>query len=76
MDQSSPVVCFHCGQTTNDPDAGPRLNRLQNGRSCPACADRLLRSLPSLVREVAADMERIELEGLGHAGPYLPDEPA
>jgi hypothetical protein len=76
MNESAPVVCFHCGQTTTSPDAGPLLNRLHDGRACPACADRLLRTLPSLVREVAGDMERLELEGLGNSNPYLPDEPA
>jgi len=75
MSERAPVVCFHCGQSTASVDEGPRLNRLADGRPCPACADRLLRSLPSLVRDVALELERIEHEE-HDSGSYLPDEPA
>jgi hypothetical protein len=80
MTDSAPPLCFHCGQPTETGEEGPRLNRMQDGRPCPSCADRLLESLPSLVREVAAEIEPLEepepeyeaFEG----DPYLPDEPA
>jgi len=82
MDGESPL-CFHCGQPTESGEEGPRLNRLEDGRACPACADRLLQSLPSLVREVALELESLEepeYEGVEYDGPeddtYLPDEPA
>ena len=39
------VVCFQCGQSVGEP---PRLNRLDEGGSCPACAERLLDMLPSI----------------------------
>jgi hypothetical protein len=73
---SSPAapVCFHCGLSTESTEDGPRLNRLPDGLPCPACADRLLASLPSLLRDVAWDVERVRNE---EADDYWrPDEPA
>ena len=37
------AVCFQCGHTVGDP---PQLNRLADGRRCPACRDRALDSVP------------------------------
>jgi len=77
MNQSASPVCFHCGQPTASTEEGPRLNRLPDGQPCPACADRLLQSLPSLVGDVAQEMEsmeQLEFEGLDDS--FLPDEPA
>ena len=39
------VVCFQCGQTVGDP---PRANVRPDGSPCPACAERLLASLPPI----------------------------
>lgn len=38
------TLCFTCGLPISDP---PRFNHLPNGRSCPACRDRLLESIPA-----------------------------
>jgi hypothetical protein len=43
---SAPTLCIHCGLSAGNP---PRLNRLEDGRVCPACADRLLMSLPPVL---------------------------
>ena len=45
-DSNQTVVCFQCGQAVGDP---PALNELDGGAPCPACAERLLESLPSLL---------------------------
>ncbi len=45
MRQSHEVVCFSCGQPVGDP---PRLNTTPGGDNCPACAERLLESLPGV----------------------------
>lgn len=74
MSDPAAPVCFHCGQSTESSEDGPRLNRLPDGQPCPACADRLLASLPSLVRDVAGDIERVAREESFED--YLPDEPA
>jgi len=74
MSEPAAPVCFHCGQTTESDEDGPKLNRLPDGQACPACADRLLASLPSLVREVAGEIERVTREE--SRDDYLPDEPA
>jgi len=59
--ESKPPICFTCGQTT---ETGTRLNRTDDGRVCPACADRLLADLPALLpghgrtaEELAAEAE-------------------
>jgi len=43
---SNPTLCFTCGQGA---DCGTRLNRLDDGRVCPTCAERLMEGLPSLL---------------------------
>jgi len=77
MADSVSPVCFHCGQTTESSEDGPRLNRLNDGRPCPVCADRLLEMLPSLVTEVARDIAEVEADpsALGDDAQF-PDEPA
>jgi hypothetical protein len=50
-------VCFACGQSTGQ---RPRLNRLTDGRVCPACRDRLMDSLPPLLPSHLAE---VSLEG-------------
>lgn len=42
----APPICIHCGLSAGSP---PRLNRLEDGRLCPACAERLLDALPPLL---------------------------
>lgn len=74
MSDPAAPVCFHCGLTTETSEDGPRLNRLPDGQPCPACADRLLASLPSLVRDVSMEIERVMREE--SIDDYLPDEPA
>lgn len=39
-------LCIACGRPTGP---GPRLNLLSDGRTCPACRDRLLDSLPPVL---------------------------
>jgi hypothetical protein len=39
-------LCIGCGQPTGP---GPRLNQLPDGRTCPACRDRLLATLPPVL---------------------------
>lgn len=41
------VVCFQCSQPVAD-EMGPRLNEIEEGESCPACASRLLEGLPPI----------------------------
>jgi len=41
---SSETMCIQCGQPAGDP---LRLNHMPNGKSCTACRDRLLDSLPA-----------------------------
>ena len=49
------TVCIACGLVVGEP---PRLNRLQNGQTCPACRERVLdavpAALPSLHRSEAS----------------------
>jgi hypothetical protein len=57
MPRSAPTLCIHCGQAAGDPT---RFNRLQDGRACPTCADRLLAMLPSVLpasKEAVAELE-------------------
>jgi len=52
MSGSNPTRCFTCGE----PAAGRRvINRLSDGRFCPACAERTLDALPSLLPRVAEE---------------------
>jgi len=43
---TSDPICFTCGQPAGP---APRWNRLDDGRACPSCAERLLDSLAPLV---------------------------
>jgi hypothetical protein len=76
---SAPTLCIHCGLSAGHP---PRLNRLEDGRVCPACADRLLMSLPpalpgSAQLEDAEDESEDELEAeTSEYGPPDYDRPA
>ena len=80
MDSGLPPVCFHCGQPTESSEDGPRLNRVDDGTPCPACAERLLEDLPSLVSDVVfslAEAEEIESDvAASGEDEFLPDEPA
>ncbi|NUP96722.1 MAG: hypothetical protein HUU28_11225 [Planctomycetaceae bacterium] len=62
MPRSAPTLCIHCGQAAGDPT---RFNRLQDGRACPTCADRLLAMLPPVLpasKEAVAELEGAEDE--------------
>ena len=61
------VVCFHCGQ----PIGHPPVIHTVGGRPCPACAERLLESLPGVFHTpFAAEAEapeRVRVEpGVGY----------
>lgn len=43
MGRAQDTLCIGCGLPAGNP---PRLNRLDDGRVCPTCRDRLLESLP------------------------------
>ncbi|MFM7298423.1 MAG: hypothetical protein ACKO4Q_14550 [Planctomycetota bacterium] len=57
MRRENHPICFQCGQTTGDLT---RFNRLRDGRACPACAERLLAALPSLLPRQGAPAELAE----------------
>jgi hypothetical protein len=46
-------LCIACGRPTG-PE--PRLNQLPDGRTCPACRDRLLDTLPPVLPSVMAEL--------------------
>jgi len=59
MDESTGALCITCGQAF----AGPtRINTLPSGQACPACRDRLLESLPSLLPSECEEDEFAEDE--------------
>jgi hypothetical protein len=72
----APTLCIHCGLEAGHP---PRLNRFEDGRVCPACADRLLASLPPVlpadVAQVEADPNDYESEYQDYGEPDF-DRPA
>ena len=59
MSHAAAPICFHCGLPAPSPDAteGPKLNRMQDGETCPTCADRLLDLLPPALPRVGARAE-------------------
>jgi hypothetical protein len=57
----SATFCFTCGQPVTEP---PRLNRLPGGEPCPACRERALDAVPSV----------LPMPGAGRAG-RIPVEP-
>lgn len=64
------VVCFQCGQSVGEP---PRLNRMDGGGSCPACAERLLDMLPSIFHTpleglMEGDSEALQPLSVDHPG--------
>ena len=46
MADASDSICFYCSQAFT---LDGRLNRTEDGRPCPICAERLLEALPPLV---------------------------
>ena len=46
MGESNPSICIQCGHST---DHTKRLNRLEDGRVCTSCRDRLLELLPPML---------------------------
>jgi hypothetical protein len=53
-DGDNPSICITCGEEASE----TRLNRLEDGRVCPACRDRLLHQLAPLLPGLGR--ERIE----------------
>ena len=45
MGQGKGIVCIQCGHSVGDP---PVLNVMPEGGNCPACAERLLETLPPI----------------------------
>lgn len=45
MGRGQAIVCIQCGHPVGDP---PVLNKLPEGGNCPACAERLLETLPPI----------------------------
>lgn len=45
MGEGKAIVCIQCGRSVGDP---PVLNELPEGGNCPACAERLLETLPPI----------------------------
>ena len=69
---ATPSICFTCAQAT---DEGTELNRLEDGRVCPSCAERLIEDLPSLLPGGApAEPEEVE-EAAEAPGPHLVTDP-
>jgi hypothetical protein len=67
-------VCFQCGQAFNLKDELPSL---PDGSPCPACAERMLASLPSLLPSASFEEEEPEaafapLEATGDNDPPQP----
>jgi len=59
------TICITCGQALGEI---PRLNRLEDGRPCPSCRDRLLEILPpalpaAVAHEVEVEPDHGSLEG-------------
>jgi len=50
-------VCITCGESVGEPY---RLNRLQDGRICPTCRDRVLAALPPIFPRRTSVAEKIE----------------
>jgi len=69
MSTPNETRCFTCRQLVREP---PVLNELADGSSCPACRNRVLDSLPSLLPsspvEVEVEVEEDE-EDDGDGGP-------
>jgi len=62
-------LCIACGRPTG-PE--PRLNQLPDGRTCPACRDRLLDTLPPVLPSALAELsfEEWSDEGEGSGDDY------
>ncbi len=68
------VVCIQCGQPIGDP---PRLNLLAEEEPCPACAERLLESLPGIFHTPYESPTEAPVDtGSGYEGSgYEPSDP-
>ena len=65
MSEINETRCFKCRQLVEDP---PVLNQLEDGSSCPACSDRVLDALPSLLPSSPVELEIEDVEE-GERGP-------
>lgn len=57
MTEADNAICFQCGQ---DAAQTRRLNRLDDGRPCPVCADRLLMLLPPVLPAESAAVDAVD----------------
>ncbi|QDU69271.1 hypothetical protein [Engelhardtia mirabilis] len=87
MESSREPVCFTCKQPLGDP---PILNEIEGGQACPACAMRVLESLPPVLPRSGApigerdwapavareDESSFELSGSSFDPNDFPPEPA
>ena len=55
-------VCFTCGESVGEPY---RLNRLEDGRICPSCRDRVLAALPPIFPSRPGAVLEIEVDAVG-----------
>jgi DNA-directed RNA polymerase subunit RPC12/RpoP len=67
----TPAICFECGQDSRV-DSG-RLNRLDDGRPCPTCSERLMASLRPLLPGWDAEPENADAQLPGLGADYAPD---
>ncbi|MFT5290342.1 MAG: hypothetical protein ACI82F_002416 [Planctomycetota bacterium] len=72
MTDLSDPRCFTCRNPVQEP---PVLNELDDGTNCPACRDRVLDSLPSLLPSAPSDLEiestrDDETKARGQHGPH------
>ena len=64
-------ICFSCGQATSDP---PKINRLDDGRPCLACQDRLLNELPPALPGMGFFGEEAEADAFAGIDEYEVDD--
>ena len=56
------VVCFQCGNPVAD-ESGPRLNKIDEDRNCPACVKRLLEDMQPIFHTPWKVDQPVEQEG-------------
>lgn len=64
MAQALDSICFYCGQAFSL----SVMNRIQGGRPCPVCNERLLAALPPLIPGPGSRMAHDSSVGLGQLG--------
>jgi len=73
MAQALDSICFYCGQGFSL----SAMNRIQGGRPCPVCTERLLAALPPLIPGPGSRIEAQESQaGVGELAERSPSGPA